>query len=46
MATADRSACYLFYCIGRNKVHALFGHGLADVDVASVPKAPAHHRHP
>jgi hypothetical protein len=29
-----------------NKVLTLFGHRLADVDVASVPEAPTHHRHP
>jgi hypothetical protein len=40
-----RSPSYLFIALTENKVLALFGHRLADVDVASVPEAPAYHRH-
>jgi hypothetical protein len=47
MATVDRSACYIYFIVWADKkVLALFGHRLADVDVASVPEAPAHHCHP
>ncbi len=47
MATADRSMSYIYFiALIENKVHALFGHRLADVDVASVPEATAYHRHP
>jgi hypothetical protein len=46
MATADRSTFIYFIAWTDNNVLALFGHRLADVDVASVPEAPAHHRHP